>query len=709
MRNLGLIVFVFSWFLMDSYDSTGREERDDTGFLRPVVSTGCYKITDIEKNRSWTHSIAGTYGQSRSPEGEDRFFVKALFGGGFLIGNKSGEYLEPGNQGLLKANRLPSSNSEWDLQERDSDTFYVVHRNTGKAIGSMAFNRLGVTHSESKKLTLRFVDDGDPCFDTRNEEPTLAYEALQDVPVDVDQVVGYVDLHSHLFTHVGFNGNVISGSPFHKYGIRSALDSCHHEHGIGGLLDFSGSVQREKVAHSTQGFPEFREWPNWDGYSHQIAYYKWLERAFKSGLKIVNMLATNNSVVCGLSSGDLDCSDMAAVDRQLAAAKQLVEFIDWEAGGIGEGWLQIATSPAEARKLIANQKMVLVLGIEVPGIFDCNEGFCDEATVDRELDRYYEQGVRYVFPIHGFNNAFGGTALFTNFYNIGNKVVNGSFFDVVPCDESGFGLSDINFDANFDTLQRVTSALFTKSDEVPDYPDTGRGHCNKKGLTELGDYFIRALIKRGMFIDIDHMSARMVDDVMAIAEELNYPLMSSHAGVVEMSLKSNEHQRSRDQIASLRDLGGMMAPISNQRIFNTNWAAEDDCPGSTKAFSSVFSFVKSVYEENGQPVAVGFSSDANGYAKATSPRFSDDACNGLGGQQSDPVAYPFDSYDGSGRFFSLTTGDRLFDFNQEGLAHIGLLPEFVEDMGNAGMNEEDLKDFFSSAEQFLRIWEKQNS
>ena len=66
----------------------------------------------------------------------------------------------------------------------------------------------------------------------------------------------------------------------------------------------------------------------------------------------------------------------------------------------------------------------------------------------------------------------------------------------------------------------------------------------------------------------------------------------------------------------------------------------------------------------------------------------------------------FDSLDKNGYFTPLKTGDRTFDYNTEGLATVALLPEFTQDLGRTGMHKEDLTDFFNSAEQFIRAWEK---
>lgn len=53
-----------------------------------------------------------------------------------------------------------------------------------------------------------------------------------------------------------------------------------------------------------------------------------------------------------------------------------------------------------------------------------------------------------------------------------------------------------------------------------------------------------------------------------------------------------------------------------------------------------------------------------------------------------------------------TTGCADFDYNLDGLAHYGLLPDLLQDAKNLGMTEAELAVLFQSAEDFLQMWEK---
>jgi hypothetical protein len=51
-------------------------------------------------------------------------------------------------------------------------------------------------------------------------------------------------------------------------------------------------------------------------------------------------------------------------------------------------------------------------------------------------------------------------------------------------------------------------------------------------------------------------------------------------------------------------------------------------------------------------------------------------------------------------------GDRKFDFNEDGLAHFGMVPDMLQDLKNLHLSREDFEALFSSAEGYLEMWEK---
>ena len=67
--------------------------------------------------------------------------------------------------------------------------------------------------------------------------------------------------------------------------------------------------------------------------------------------------------------------------------------------------------------MIADGKLAVVLGIEVDNLFNCHwndrrrhRGDCTPDGIRQKVQEYYDLGVRHIFPIHNFNNAYGGPA-----------------------------------------------------------------------------------------------------------------------------------------------------------------------------------------------------------------------------------------------------------------------------------------------------------
>jgi len=101
---------------------------------------------------------------------------------------------------------------------------------------------------------------------------------------------------------------------------------------------------------------------------HQQAYIDWLYRAYQGGLRLVTCLAVNNELLATKSNPRLPPDDRSAIQAQIAAMKAMTEFIDGQSGGPGSGWLQIAYTPEDARRIIGENKLAVVLGVEVDSL-----------------------------------------------------------------------------------------------------------------------------------------------------------------------------------------------------------------------------------------------------------------------------------------------------------------------------------------------------
>jgi len=79
------------------------------------------------------------------------------------------------------------------------------------------------------------------------------------------------------------------------------------------------------------------------------------------------------------------------------------------------------------------------------------------------------------------------------------------------------------------------TTVFPVSLVMPVYP-TGP-HGNSRGLTDLGAYAMAGMMRRGMMLEIDHMSVKAADRALDLLEKANYPgVLSTHSWGDELYL-----------------------------------------------------------------------------------------------------------------------------------------------------------------------------
>ena len=515
---------------------------------------------------------------------------------------------------------------------------------------------------------------------------------------------GFADLHVHMFANLAFGGGVLAGAPYDPVGgaakalgpdFGTSLDlvlpvgaqqrvglcpplvpNCgpnvmHGDH-ILVVDDFLGV--NGDASKSYFGAPIFSGWPTWHSRTHQQVYYKWLERAWRGGMRAMVMLAVANEFACSFSKrvrGTVCTDSMTSIDKQLDAAKA---FEAWHSTQPGGGWFKIVRTPDEAEQAIRAGKLAVVLGIEADILFNCkpNNANCTQPYITSQLDQYYGKGVRYIFPIHDFDTAMGGTALFNNLLGVANLKISGAPFISAPC---------------------------------PGISDKGTLNCNTKGLSPVaGNVLINKLMDLGMMIDIDHMSAKAIDDTFAIADKRGgYPFFVGHGLFNEVYVHptvKNRHERMRTaaQLAQLKKFGSLVSVMTEDELE----VPQTRCKNSSVSFAQNYN-----YAVNKMGV-VALGSDFNGMAGHVGPRFGDDACGFVAsqkGSQTTRLAYPF-TIAGFGSFEKQVTGQRTFDFNVDGFAHIGLYPDLFADLTAQGVSIEPL---MRSAAEFVATWRRTTS
>jgi microsomal dipeptidase-like Zn-dependent dipeptidase len=495
---------------------------------------------------------------------------------------------------------------------------------------------------------------------------------------------GFADLHAHLMAHMAFGGNAFWGKPYDPQhpgpeGMATALGSCAPLHG--GLIN----VNAEFGHIPGGGWPDFIVWPRFTSIIHQQAYIDWIYRSYQGGLRLVTCLAVNNELLANKSDSDQPMDDKSAIQIQVMGMKEMVDFIDTQAGGPGRGWMQIAYTPEEARQIIGQNKLAVILGIEVDSLGNWRrladlDKMCQgdlvraRQLIGLELDWLCGLGVRQVTPIHLTNNAFGGTAIYLRFLETVNMFVTGERWSVEDAWETGIRYRlDQDGDDVMDGVERsvVMSGRGlqrlqrrTLVDHLPgirnlvnavEAPTIRGGHANARGLNHYGIILLEEMMARGLIIDVDHMSEKATDKALEMAEQNRYPVITSHSwfrdllfsseaefdeakhehyGTSDVHKVAHEAGKRGDQIERIGKLGGVVAPILNQgdiaglkRCMPSELAGKitEPCASSSTSWAQAYLYATTLM--GGRGVAIG--SDINGAAGLPGPRFGTSAAYGL--------------------------------------------------------------------------------
>jgi microsomal dipeptidase-like Zn-dependent dipeptidase len=502
-----------------------------------------------------------------------------------------------------------------------------------------------------------------------NDEPTLRRRTLLGAagaalaapapppqPAVPAALWGIADMHFHLSSHLGFGGTLFAGEPDHPAGFTAAMPDCSGKHGIGGTgltganapiltwVESTGHDPAVHLGHRTNGTPKFDGWPRFTSTIHQQAHVDWLRRAHRYGLRLIVALAVNNRMLADLYGKSRPADDRTVVHDQIEHTKAFARR--------HSDFLEVAYTPADARRIIRSGKLAVILGVEV----DQLGNFTPRTTatdVERYLDELHAKGVRYVFPVHLTDNAFGGAALYhSDLFWALQVYLNKRPFTLV---------ADPTVDFRYAGLLPDVLRTLTAQDGPQWHPERLHGsHTNALGLTTLGERLCAGLIRRGMMIDVDHMSQRTLERTLQLAEAARYPVNSGHTGfrplawsytdqkaasntkTASYAKTSSETLKSDDHIERIRRLGGMVAPQLLQGDIRPAYMADPAVPnrgftdsaGSSTSFANAYLYAVSKMRRG--PVAFG--SDCNGFATLPGPRFGPNAAYHLSnGNTTDPA------------------------------------------------------------------------
>lgn len=493
-------------------------------------------------------------------------------------------------------------------------------------------------------------------------------------------LTGYVDMHCHPRGDLAYGTELFYGCPYGD--IAEAMGSCK--------VDHSKNILRAQLAKQTEtlnsptwkdskeGYPNFVTWPSWCSTLHQQMWVDWIERAHKEGgLNIMVALAVSNHCIASAAKCPGPDDDETVMMNLIQGIKDLVAH---------STFMEIALTPQDARRIVAKGKLAVILGTEMDNIgnfyqpadhYKANfNPTPSNEQIQAELDKLWDLGLRYIFPVHLMNTVFGGTAFIMSTLDVANKFTTGTEFipEEVSTKESGIAFHLENPGVGLNPMAKMFMPFLLPRDINPGkkgnytFWDTlpGYGHRNSIGITDRGRFAINYMMKKGFLIDIDHMSEKMANEVLNMAVANDYPVNSGHDA--PRGDAGTEGGRTMKQYAQLKQVGGMVG---------------------TGHGANATDFVKT-YHQVAQIMGyshVAMGTDVGGFSALP--------------QRDTAIHLVYDS-----AFTRCKTGNRSWDINTDGVAHYGLWPDYIRSWTLAGMPAKEMQTFMSSAEHFTEMWEK---
>jgi microsomal dipeptidase-like Zn-dependent dipeptidase len=498
---------------------------------------------------------------------------------------------------------------------------------------------------------------------------------------------GFADTHAHPTHQLGFGGQTIGGDTDGNIATALSSDKCSSIHGGCSVNDaVCLAVQKPFVllsnGHATDGWPNFLGWPRFTTMYHQQQHVDWIKRAYEGGLRLMcalgvtNMYWATRALGAGIAPG-------AAIDDETVSLQQINLMKD--IARRNATWMEIAYTPTDARRIIAQNKLAVVLGVEMDnfGNFKDNsytwidggsysippsarletlpaDNAVAQQRIGQKLDHYYTLGIRQVTPLHYITGVFGGTSIFQ--YRTG--LVNHAFTArsaLKGGQHKGvfFHLAD-DFDPLTTILGNLGEILRSGSQVTCDGCQVST--INSIGLTDKGQLLATQLMRKGFLIDLEHMSYESIDGLFSIANRFNYPILSSHTDPAALSFKpvmtqrftgSDENKWRTFGTTNIRNLPheGQLLDENYLRISNSGgtvgvialpyrkktyvgWrgSVANDCDGSSKTWAQMY--LHSLDKMGGKGVAL---STDRGFVHFIGPRFGTNAAYTLSEEKIDPL------------------------------------------------------------------------
>ncbi len=669
---------LFAPSLLAPAQAASASKADDA---RYSLANGCYALRARAPGRFAAKSGAGYSAAAGAVGAAEPFRMKATALGRYLLYGRQGDYLAATAQNGVESATKVSSLADWKLEDAGSGGFRLVLAAAGNRVlaatgagGALVLAERGAAGNNG----IFTFERAGGCA-TFPEIEVSASGLPRKGSTSYTETAGLVDAHIHMMAFEFLGGRAHCGRPWHPYGVEQAMVDCPDHYPGNGSAAVLENVLFGNPArtHDPVGWPTFKEWPHHASLTHEQTYYRWLERAWLGGLRVyVNLLVENAALCDTYPYKKNSCNEMNSVRLQARRLRELEDYIDAQSGGPGKGFFRVVTDPHEARRVINDGKLAVVIGIEVSELFDCqvynDVPKCDKKQIDRQLDEVYKLGVRDMELVNKFDNALSGVAGDNGttgvVVNAANKRQTGKFWHMETCSDGHPHVHDreqLTLEGSErDALVGNGLRAFLPPGTAPLYPKPP--HCNTRGLSDLGEHLVRRMIAKRMIIDPDHMSVRARNQLLSVVEAARY------SGIV-----SSHSWSSPDALPRIYKLGGFVTPYAGSSTgFVKEWRETRPMRSSRHYFG------------------FGYGADMNGFGAQGPPR------NGA-----NPVSYPFKSFDGSVTLFRQKSGFREFDINKDGVAHYGLYPDWIEDLRKIA-GDQIVKDMSRGSEAYLQMWER---
>ena len=381
---------------------------------RYSVAGGCYALQDA--------------GSGRIVPGAERVRMQATTLGSYLLYRPDRTFLAAAANGSVAPAPEPSPAADWRVREA----------------GGGAFALSPASQPSRTLLRVRFVPARGCAVYPEAELDATGTPAKG--ATSYGAVRGFIEGHMHWMTYEYFGGNFHCGRPWHPYGIPYALPDCSVDRGPAGHRGAAPEHPQLRQPGAAARHPRLSAAHRVglaNNLTYEGMYWRWVERAWASGLRLMVMGVNENRVLCELQANRKyplrrDGRPCAAASRRSASCSATSTR---RPAARARASSRSSPTPYEARRVInagqdgggARDRDLRAVRLPRPG----SSRRATRRQVDRQLDEMHRLGVRSSLLLNKFDNPLTGVRFDSGpigvVINAGNRNSAGSFWSAETC------------------------------------------------------------------------------------------------------------------------------------------------------------------------------------------------------------------------------------------------------------------------------------